>query len=92
MTVKIAPKTALLQLLFGLSACDISPPQLPQHRQQQKHNPTIGIIIMNKNPRPTQIVIPRAYPKATWKKTKTKTKRERKEKTMNKEYHTLLKS
>lgn len=60
MTVKIAPKTALLQLLFGLSACDISPPQLPQHRQQQKHNPTIGIIIMNNTPRATQMVIPRA--------------------------------
>ena len=77
MTVKIAPKTALLQLLFGLSACDISPPQLPQHRQQQKHNPTIGIIIMNKNPRPTQMVIPRAYPKATWKKKQKQKDREK---------------
>lgn len=60
MTVKIAPKTALLQLLFGFSSCDISPPQLPQQRQQQKQNPTIGIIIMNKTPTAIQMIIPRA--------------------------------
>lgn len=58
---RTTPKTALLQLLFGLSFWDISPPQLwQQHRQQQKHKPTIGINRQNKIPIPTVITIPKA--------------------------------
>lgn len=57
---RITPNTALLQLLFGLSFWDISPPHLPQHRQQQKHKPTIGINRQNKIPIATTIIIPKA--------------------------------
>ena len=57
---RITPNTALLQLLFGLSFWDISPPHFPQHRQQQKQKPTIGINRQNNNPIPTVIIIPKA--------------------------------
>ena len=63
---KITPNTALLQLLLGLSFCDISPPHFPQHRQQQKQSPTIGIIKQKRTPIPTHITIPMAYPKITY--------------------------
>ena len=44
------PKIRRLSGSLLLVSWTISPPQFPQHRQQQKQKPTIGTMMANKNP------------------------------------------